>query len=254
MSLVLTIAQRDFKGFFSTMRGSAILWFFLLFTGIFFWSFINTFLEIQSRAPMMGGEVPSLEQLISAVFQNIQFILLLVVPAVTMSSFSEDKRTKADRLLQTSPIKAIDIVLGKFIACSGILLSVLVATIPFILFTLYYGNPDLGPIITSYLGLFLLMCSQVAFGIWVSSMTSNQFISFIFTMFGLFLLLILNFIAKSLTHNEYGQGIIRYISASNHLDPLFKGMVSVGDIVYFLSFIAVFLFFTNFVLDSQRWR
>lgn len=254
MGLVLTIAQRDFKGFFSTMRGSAILWFFVLFTGMFFWSFINTFIELQSRAPMMGGETPSLEQLISAVFQNIQFILLLVVPAVTMSSFSEDKRTKADRLLQTSPVSSFQIVLGKFIACSGVLFTVLLATTPLMIYLSVYGNPDLGPILTSYLGLFLLMCSQVAFGLWISSMSSNQFTSFIFTMFGQFLLLILNFIAKSLTQNEFGQGLIRYISSSNHLDPMLRGMISIGDVFYFVAFTSVFLFFSNFVLDSERWR
>lgn len=253
MGAVLTIARRDLAAYFNSMKGSVIFWFFLIFMGFFFQSFIFTFVELQQRAPMMGGEAPTLEQLLTAIFNNLHFILLLVVPAVTMATFSEERKTHVLRLLQTAPISATQIVLGKFVACAGLMALVLLASSIYPFFTKMYGNPDIGPILTSYLGIFLLMCSQIAFGLWVSSMTANQFIAFVFTMFGLFLLLILNWIAPNIASGG-AEGVIKYLASTTHLDVFFKGMLSVADVTYFILFTILFLFFTNVVLDSQRWR
>src|SRR5688572_7139371 len=114
MSAVVAIAGRDLKSFFTSSKGWAIFFFFLLFMGSFFYSFVNHFLELQRNAPMMGGQAPSIEQLLKALFYNLHFILILVVPAVTMSSFAEEKRNQSLRLLQTAPITPTEIVLGKF--------------------------------------------------------------------------------------------------------------------------------------------
>ena len=122
------------------------------------------------------------------------------------------------------------------------------------LFIKAFGNPDGSLILTSYLGIFLLMCAQLAFGLWVSSMTTNQFMAFLFTMFGLFLLLILNWLAPSFNSGGLFEGLLKYIASTDHLDVFFKGMLTVNDVAYFVCFAALFLFFTNVVLDSQRWR
>lgn len=254
MSAVMTIAWRDFKSFFTSLKGAAIFFFFLGFMGFFFQNFVATFVEMQQRAPMFGGEAPTLEQLLRALFYNLHFILVLVIPAVTMSSFSEEKRNQTMRLLMTSPVTATQIVFGKFLAAAGMLALVLCFSAVYPIYTKLYGNPDLGVIATSYLGLFLLMCAQIAFGLWVSSMTSNQFMAFLFTMFGLFLLLILNWLAPNITGGGVGESVVKYMASTDHLDVFFKGLLTVKDVAYFLCFIALFLFFTNVVLDSQRWR
>lgn len=254
MGAVLTIAGRDFKSYFTSLKGAAIVTFFLLFMGFFFQSFIASFMEMQQRAPQMGGEVPTLEQLLRALFYNLHFILILIIPAITMASFSEEKRNQSIRLLQTSPVSATQIVFGKFLAAAGIMAGVLLCSTVYPLFTKVYGNPDVSVILTSYLGLFLLMCSQVAFGLWISSMTNNQFMAFLFTMFGLFMLLILNWLAPNITGGGLTEKVVKYIASTDHLDVFFKGMLTVSDVAYFLCFIAMFLFFTNVVLDSQRWR
>ena len=171
-----------------------------------------------------------------------------------MASFAEEKKSQAIRLLQTAPVTATQIVIGKFLAAAGLIGLVLVASSVYPLFIAKFGNPDVGVILTSYLGLFLLMCSQVAFGLWISSMTNNQFMAFLFTMFGLFLLLILNWIAPNITAGGTLEAVVRWIASTDHLDVFFKGMLTVSDVTYFLCFIATFLFLTNVVLDSQRWR
>lgn len=254
MSPVFTIAWRDFRSYFTSPKGAAIFFFFLGFMGFFFQNFVATFVEMTQRAPMMGGEAPTIEQLLRALFYNLHFILILVIPAVTMSSFSEERRNQTLRLLMTSPVTATQIVAGKFLSAAVILGLVLLCSAAYPLFTVKYGNPDVGVIATSYLGLFLLMTAQLAFGLWVSSMTSNQFMAFLFTMFGLFLLLILNWIAPNISGGGILEKVVKYLASTEHLDQFFKGMLTVSDVAYFLCFVALFLFFTNVVLDSQRWR
>ncbi len=254
MGAVLTIAKRDLTSYFSSIKGAAIFFFFLIFMGTFFQNFVATFMEMTQQAPQYGGEAPTLEQLIRALFYNLHFILILIVPAVTMGSFSEEKRSHAYRLLQTAPISAKEIVLGKFLASAGLLAAVLLASSVYPLYAVAYGNPDLAVIAVSYLGIFLLMCGQVAFGIWISSMTSNQFLAFLFTMFGIFMLMILNWMAPHITGGGTLEEVAKYIASTEHLDTFFKGLISIKSVTYFICFTAMFLFFTNVVLDSQRWR
>lgn len=254
MSAIMAIAKRDFAAAFASIKGSVIFWFFLIFMGFFFQSFVYSFIEMQQRAPMMGGDAPGLGQLLVALFHNIHFILLLVIPAVTMGSFAEEQRTQVSRLLQTAPVTAFEIVMGKFLASAGVVGLALLSSFVYPLFTMKYGNPDIGPIITGYLGLFLLVCGQLAFGLWISSMTSNQFLAFAFTMCGIFMLLILNWIAPNISSNEGAEGFVKYMASTTHLDVFFKGMITVADLVYFMIFTGIFLFFTVVVLDSRRWR
>lgn len=249
-----TIARRDFGSFFSSPKGMAIFFFFLIFMGVFFHSFIETFVNMQQRAPAMGGQAPTLEQLLTALFHNLHFILILIVPAVTMASFAEENKNHSIRLLLTAPIRPVNIVLGKFLAALMMMSLVLVASSVFPLFTVKYGNPDIGVILTAYLGLFLLISAQLSLGIWISSMTKNQFLAFLFTMFGLFLLLILNWLAPNLSGGGVAEDVLKYLASMEHLETMMKGMITVKDIFYFICFTSLFLFFTNVVLDSQRWR
>ena len=254
MSAILTIARRDLRSYVSAPKGGAIFWFFILTMGIFFLSYINTYMEAQQNPQMYGGQAPEIDQLLRALFQLQQFVLLLVIPAVTMSTFAEEKRNHSIRLLQSAPISPMQIVFGKFFAVAGMMALVLLCSSVYPLYTLNYGNPDFGPIWTSYLGFFLLICAHLAFGMWISSMTSNQMLAFLFTMFGLFILMVLNWIAPNIASAGMAADTVKYIAESTHLESFLKGMLTVADIGYFVCFTVLFLFFTTVVLDSQRWR
>ena len=221
--------------------------------GFFFNNFVNMYLNMQQQAPMMGGQAPTLDQLMRALFYNIHFILLLIIPAVTMASFSEEKKSHTMRLLMTAPATSLEIVLGKFLASLLLMTLVLLSSLAFPLFAVQYGNPDKSVLLTSYFGIFLLVISQISFGIWISSLTSNQFLAFLFTMFGLFMLLILNWMASALTGGGLAETVLKYIASSDHLDAFLKGSLSVSHVAYFLCFTATFLFLTNVSIDSQRW-
>ncbi len=254
MNGIFTIAKRDFISHIYSVKAGLIFWVFLMFIGVFFQAFISTYMQMQQSAPMMGGQAPTLEQLVKAIFANTHFILMFIVPGLTMGAFAEEKRLKTFRLLQTAPVTSMEIVLGKFLANAGLMLLVLVAAMIYPGFLMKYGNPDIGPIWTSFAGFFLLICAQVAFGLWISSMTETLLIAYFGTLFALFLLLILTWIAPSLTGNGVMESFLKYIAFSNHLEQFMKGIVSVSAVVYFMCFTALFLFFTNVVLDSQRWR
>lgn len=254
MGSVLTIAGRDLRSLFNSPKGGAIFFFFLFYIGLFFNNFVSTFIEMQQRAPMMGGTAPTIDQLLKALFYNLHFILIFIIPAVTMATFAEEKKTQVFRLLQTAPVSPMQIVFGKYLAALAVMTLALAASAAFPLFITVYGEPDIGVILTSYLGIFLLIAAQIAFGLWVSSMTNNQLVAFLFTVFGLFLLIILNWLAPNLSGGGVTEGFLKYIASSEHLDVFFKGLITVKDVTYFVCFAALFLFFSNVVLDSQRWR
>ena len=254
MHALLTIAKRDLASYFASLKGAVVFWFFLMFLGFFFYSFVLTYMQMQKQAAMLGGNTLNIVQLLTAIFNNVHFILLLVVPAITMAAFAEERRNGALRLLLTAPVNTSEIVLGKFFAAMGLMTLVLSASLLFPIFLVKYGAADPAGVFLSYLGLLLLISSQVAFGLWISALTSNQFLAFIFTMFGLFFLLILNWIAPSLASGESGQDVVRYLASGTHLDAFFRGLLTVADTGYFVLFTCTFLFFTHVVLDSQRWR
>lgn len=254
MSQVMAIVRRDLLGYIAAPKAAAVFWFFLLFLGFFFFSFVHSLAEDVRRAAQMGGNAATLDQLIRALFNNIHFILLLVVPAVTMGSFAEEKRLSSFKLLQSSPVSTFKIVMGKFLAVAVMMFLVILCSAVFPLFTVWYGNPDKGVILSAYLGLTLLVFSQLSLGLWISSMAKNQFIAFILTMFGLFLLMILNWIAPNLSSGESASEIVKYLASTTHFDNFLKGQITISDTVYFLSFSGLFLFFTHVVVDSFRWR
>lgn len=254
MKAIFTIARRDILGYLSAPKAAAIFWFFLIIMGFFFWSLIYSFIEYQQKAAQMGGSAPALEEFLRALFYNLHFVLLLIVPAVTMSSFAEERRTQTIRFLLSAPLKPFQIVLGKYLALIGLMSIVLIGSFVYPVFTLYYGTPDAGPILTSYLGLFLLLCAQLAFGLFVSSMTTNQFLAFLFTMLGVFLLLILNWLSPSLSKGGTAGGVLKYLGSTTHIDQFFKGLITVSDVTYFLCFALIFLLFTMVSIDSLRWR
>lgn len=251
MHTVLTIAWKDLRTGLFSMRAAAVFFFLLGFMGIFFYTFIDSLLGLQSMYP----ERPAgLEVLVSGIFNNLHFILLLVIPAVTMSVYSEEKRNHTWRLLSSAPVKPLHIVLGRYLAVLALMGLVFLASWVFPLYLLVLGNPDVGIILSSYLGLLMLTSSYIAFGLCVSSLTSHQFLAFLFTVAGIFLMLILNWVAVHLPAGKGVSGFFRYLASVTHLENFFAGLITVQDLMYFLTLTAVFLFLNLLIVDLQRWR
>ena len=238
----------------SSLKFWAIIFFFLLFMGVFFFSYVDAFVGLTRSAHDAGKLVPDLSQMSSSFFGIFHFILLLIVPAMTMGSFAEEQQKKTIKLLLSSPLRAVEVVSGKFLALMASMSVVLLASGVFPLFLIIYGHPDLGLLLSCYLGIFVLLGSHLAFGMWVSSLVHNQFVAFLFTMLGLFLLLIMNTVAESIKGNGISHQVLKYLGASEHLTSFLKGYLVVSDIVYFVVFALFFLSLTCLSYNALKWK
>ena len=181
-----------------------------------------------------------------------QLLILLFSALLTMRLISEERKLGTWELLLTAPAREYEIVLGKFFSCLLVLAGMLILTLYFPLRLMIFGDPDIGPILTSYLGLFLLGSASVAIGIFASSLTPNQIVSAVVAggiLFGLWFLGMVG----SLIPEPLGE-ILSYFSLSEHFPGFVRGVVDTRDLVYYLSVTAVFLFLSVRSIETERWR
>ena len=181
-----------------------------------------------------------------------QLLILLFSALLTMRLISEERKLGTWELLLTAPAREYEIVLGKFFSCLLVLAGMLILTLYFPLLLMIFGDPDIGPILPSYLGLFLLGSASVAIGIFASSLTPNQIVSAVVAggiLFGLWFLGMVG----SLIPEPLGE-ILSYFSLSEHFPGFVRGVVDTRDLVYYLSVTAVFLFLSVRSIETERWR
>jgi ABC-2 type transport system permease protein len=183
-------------------------------------------------------------------------IFLILIPAITMRSIAEERRTGTIELLFTRPISDIQILLAKYLAAVSLLLIAILPTL-FYYFSMYYlGSPvgiiDTGATLTSYIGLILLGATFISIGIFASSITSSQIVAFILSMFlcwlfydGFNLLGSYNLLGNFDT-------IVRSFGITTHYDSIKKGVIDTSDLIYFISVISFFLFSAMTVLKSFK--
>ncbi|MCY4381106.1 MAG: ABC transporter permease subunit [Proteobacteria bacterium] len=251
------IAAKDFKSGFSTPRTGALIFFLLGISAIFFATFVQSFVAASAQNPMGmggGGNTPPIQELIKGLIYNLQFLLVLILPAVTMGAFADELKTQTIRFLQTAPISSWSVVFGKYLSRFFTLLFAVLLCSVFPLYFVIYGNPEPMATLVGYLGLMLLISYQVAFGIWVSSLTSQQFLAFLFTMLGIFTFFILDFVAPKIAGSGVLSNVLQYLAPLSHFESFLNGVISVEDVSYFVLMTICFLFFANVSYDSKRWR
>jgi len=177
-----------------------------------------------------------------------------MIPLITMRLFSEEKKMKTDELLMTSPVSINSIVLGKFLSslCFFLVILGLTAIYPWILFKYGTPAPELGPILTGYLGLFLLGACFIAIGLLASSLTENQIVAAVIGFVTLLLFYVIGWPAS--TVGPTAGKVLEYLSLLDHFTGFSKGLLESKDIIYFLSVILFALFLSKRSLESMRWR
>jgi ABC-2 type transport system permease protein len=169
-----------------------------------------------------------------------------------MRSFADEKKMKTFRLLLSSPVHLIEIILGKFLACMIVVTLMVFISSYSVGFLFLLGEPELGPVISGYLGILLMAGCYVSVGICASSLTDNQIVAAVLT-FGFSLFMWVIGWGAQAAGSTTGQ-VLQYLSIVEHMERFLKGMVDTSDLVYFLSFILFSLFLCHRVLDSNRWR
>lgn len=235
MKNMATIAFKEFKSYLTSPMGYIVIGIFLALTGFVFSISPATYFETSIKGFMGIGSV----------------LLLLLASVLTMRLLAEERKMGTAELLLTAPVRDSEIVVGKFLGSLGILAVMLVLTFYYPVLLMWFGDPDLGPIATGYLGLFLLGCASLAVGLFASSLTSNQIVAAVVAGGILFALWFLGWTTDFLPE---GLGkVIGYMSLSYYFSDFTRGVIDTRAVVYYLSIMGLFLFLTVRSLENSRW-
>ncbi len=243
---MFALLKKEINGFLSSLIGYLVIAVFLLITSMFLWVFPNEFNILDYGFANLDG-----------LFILAPFVFLFLVPAITMRSFADERRTGTIEILLTKPLTDQQIVLAKFLSSLILVGFALLPTLIYF-FTVYQlgmpqGNLDMGGIWGSYIGLFFLGASFVSIGLFSSSLTDNQIIAFILSVFlSGFVYIGFEFI-YSLSWFGPVDLFIKSLGISAHYSSMSRGVIDTRDLVYFLSLIALFLSLTKFSIGSRKW-
>lgn len=243
---MLSIFYKEINTFFSSLIGYITMAVFLVVMGLFVWVFPDT--------SVLSYEYATLDYF----FTTAPWILMFLIPAVTMRSFSEEINTGTIELLTTRPLSDWQIVLGKFFAA---LVLAIVCIIPTLIYyvSIYMlgaetGNIDTGATNGSYIGLLLLGGAFVSIGLFTSSLTSNQIVAFLGAVFLCFFFYsAFDFLSRLDVFFAKVDDIIENIGILSHYNSISRGVLDTRDLVYFFSFTGAFLFLTKLAIESRKW-
>ena len=232
--------KRELQNYFCTSVGYVFMGIFLLVGGVVFFL----------------GNILAASASLSTLLGNLNYIFMLIVPILTMKLLSEERRTKTDQLLLTSPLSVWSIVMGKFLAaCTVILISTLV-TLSCVAVMAHYSEA-LSPalIATNYLGFLLLGFTYAAIGVLMSALTENQVSAAVLTIGVNLFLQILEGVGASLTIPglTFLNTVISWLGLYSRYNDFAGGILSFSNIFYYLSVCGVLLFLTVRVIDRRRW-
>lgn len=257
MRNMLLILEKDVRSFFSSYVAYAVTGIFLLITGYFAFSSFLYFSLISfqlANNPFMGAERINLtEVVLPALFLNMGVILLLMMPVLTMRSFAEERKRGTHQLLCTLPLRDTEIVWGKYLAC---LCVFLVMTLPtslyFVVLRAVGGVFEWKILLSAYLGLVLLGGSFIALGVFVSTVTDSQVVAASLSFGCLLLFWILGWSGEMA--RGWFSAFLQNLSIFFHFERFAKGVISLADILYYVLFIAFFLYATLRALELRVWR
>ena len=249
---IWTIGKRDFKSYFTSPVAYIIIAGFLMIMGWMFFGILNHFTDMGQQQMGMGKGMSIAEGIIRPLYQNMNVIFLFVIPFITMRLFAEEKKLHTLELLMTAPVTLLDIVLGKFFSAFCLIGVMLLATAIYPFLLVVNGNPEWGPILTNYLGIFLIASCYLSLGLLFSATTENQIIATSLTFFSILFMWILPW-ASAFVGPFWGDVLV-YLSLIAHFNNFSQGLLNSTDVIYYLTFTAGGLFLTHRVLDSYRWR
>ena len=256
MGNIFAIAQKELRSYFVSPIAYVFIGFFSFLFGYFFYASLLFVVRISMQAGMgmCGPQTINInEYLMRPLLGNTSVIMLLVLPMRTMRAYSEEKRSGTMELLLSSAITDLQIILGKFLGAIALFTIMLAVTLIPIGMLFIYGEPELAPILSGYLGLWLMGGSFISVGLLVSSTTKNQMVAGMGTFGILLLLWVISWIGDPSSSSMMTQ-MLGYLSILDHFDDFSKGVIDTKHLAYYLSFIAFGLFLNAKSVDSERWR
>lgn len=230
------IFRRDLLGYFTSPVGYIFLGVFYAVSGFFFYT-----------SSISEGSTD-----LSQLFIMLYFALLVLVPILTMRSFSEEKKQKTEQCILTAPVSLAGIVFGKFLSAFVVYLIGISCTVVYAVTVSFFATPDWNVVLGNITGLVLLGASFVALGILISSLTENQMVAAILSMVLILALYILQVIANYV-EIEWLATALTSIAFSSRYQTFTAGILDFSNVLFFVSVTVVFLFLTVRVLEKRRW-
>jgi len=242
---MIQVLSKEFNSFLNSLVAYVVIGVFLTGIGLLMWVFPQTSVLDYGYADM------------ETLFSLGPYVFIFLIPAITMRSFAEEAKGGTLELLLTKPLSDWDIVLGKFFACFFLVMLSLLPTVIFYVSVYALGNPvgniDTPGVIGSYVGLVLLGAVFCSIGIFASSLTNNQIVSFILAAFFCYLFFAgFDSIALVNVWSEYAL-FIRELGLLYHYDALGRGLIDSRNVVYFASVITAMLLITRTILGARSW-
>ena len=233
---MVAIFKRDLKSYFTSPLGYVFIAAFLAVMNVFFYIY----------------NVASAQSSLSTVFNFMVYILIFVTPLLTMRLFSEEFKQKTDQLLLTSPVKVSSIVIGKFLAALTIFAIALAVTLLYVVIIVSHGQPNVRELLANYIAIFCVAAAFISIGVFISSLTENQLVSAVLTL-AAFLVLYLVDTSGFGAQNAILNNLLYSISLFVRYNTIANGVLTLSDLVFYITVAAVFIFITTRVIEKKRW-
>lgn len=268
MRNIWAVYKRELGAYFYSPLAYVLYVFFLIVCGMFFnfnftfyYNASQQYLQMMALQQGMFSEpLPNYTEVVLIGNTNVMtFILLFIIPMLSMRLFSEEKKLGTIELLMTYPIRDAEVLLGKYFAALTVFAGMLAWTLPYALISMYVV-PDqtyLPPLLASYLGVFFVGAAFLSFGMLASALTENQIVAGLITFAALLGLWMVGFVEDLYAYDDYARMIgtvCSHLSVYKQFGDFSKGVISTSSAAYYILFSVFFLFVTLRVLESNRWR
>jgi len=242
---MISIFVKELRAYLSSLIAIIVIVVFLIATSLFLFVFKET--------NVLDAGYANLDPL----FELAPLLFIFLISAITMRSFSEEKKTGTFETLTTKPLSDLSIILGKYLAGLAIVIFALLPTLIY-----YYtinelatpkGNIDSGALTGSYMGLLMLSAGYISIGLFSSVVTDNQIISFILSMFLCYFIYSVFDYLGSFKLFDSGVFFVEWLGISYHYRNISRGVVDTRDVIYFISLIVLFLWLTKIIFNSRKW-
>ena len=239
MKNILPILKKELKSYFNSPIAYILVVTFLVFSSIWIF-FVQSF---------FAGNIASLRNF----FSVIPIVFIVVMPALTMRSWAEEKKLGTMEVLMTLPYRESTLVIGKFLAALTLLVIMIALTLPLPLLLSRFGDFDWGEILGQYIGVVLLGAAGISVGLFVSSLMANQISSFLISLFVLLALTLISQVNRVFAIPPWAAGVVNFVSLGYHFSNFQRGLIDTRDLLYYGIVSALFLYLNTKTLVFRKW-
>ncbi len=233
---MIAVFKRELRSYLSSPVGYSYFFLFLLVTNYIFYA-----------SNIASASTDTLNY-----FAWVRYVLIIMIPLVTMKLFPEERKNKTDQILITAPVSITGMVMGKFLAAYAVFVIGLLPTVVNMIFLANVGYLEIGIVIGNYIGLLFVGAAFLAIAMLMSVLTESMITAFVMGTFALAVFAVADYLAQTL-NNSVVTKIVNAISVTQRYNEFNQGLFNVSSLVYFISLAVIFIFITVRVIDKRRW-